>query len=81
MVLNTKFEVGDTLFTIDRETMKLRKFTVKSVAIICMTDKCAVSYAAEGDDAWKPNIPEDRCFNSKEALFEFVNSVNEKNEE
>lgn len=79
--VKTKYEVGDMLFTIDRETMRLRKFTVKSVCILCMSDKCVISYAAEGDDAWKPSIPEDRCFNSKDALFEYVDAVNEKSEE
>lgn len=81
MVFNTKFNVGDKLFTIDRETMKVRNFTVKSVCIISSSDKASISYVPEGDDVWKPNIPEERCFDSKEALFEYIESSEQKSAE
>ncbi len=75
MDAHTKFNVGDSVFTIDKKTMKIRGFEIGSV-FVGSTEKNVVkiSYHAKGDSAFEENIPEEHCFPTEKELLAFVSS-------
>jgi len=69
--ITTKFNVGDKVFTIDKETMKIREITVGTVsAIITNGGKTKVSYYDE--KSYTESYDENVCFASKQELLDYI---------
>lgn len=66
MEITTKFNIGDTLFTIDKESMKIIEFQVTSAHVFI--------YKSPEDTSiyYNTTYQEDRCFRTKQELMEFI---------
>ena len=72
--IQTKFNVGDKLFTIDKESMKIKEFEVSMVcAFIHYSDAApTVSYQAKGSDFSGKSVDEEKCFKTKHELLTYI---------
>lgn len=78
MNIQTKFNVGDKVLTIDPSTMKIREAEIERVRAIAEEGTVRVSYHAKGDSFFKDDYPEEKCFATKNELLTFI-STNEPN--
>ena len=78
MNIQTKFNVGDKVLTIDPSTMKIREVEIERVRVYVEEDAITVSYHAKGDSFFKDDYPEEKCFSTKNELLTFI-STNEPN--
>jgi hypothetical protein len=74
MILESKFNIGEKVFTIDRESLKVREFEVYSIAAKVSKDDESpeIEYHAKGDSFLCDNIPERLCFASREELMKHI---------
>ena len=66
MTANTKFNVGDTVFTMD-DKWKIASFEVASVHVYIYKDRQSVYYCSDGSSL-VDCISEDKCFASVDEL-------------
>ena len=66
MEIKTKFNIGDTLFTI--ENMRITSFEIDAVSVL-MTKKSVATNYYSGVTSHK----ETECFPTKEALIDYIN--------
>lgn len=66
MEIKTKFNIGDTLFTI--ENMRITSFEIDAVSVFMTKKSVAVNYYS-GMISHK----ETECFPTKEALIDYIN--------
>ncbi len=73
MNIQTRFNVGDKVFTIDKETLKMKEFTVGSVHI-WVNDGARVSYYALKDEvvSYGESYDESVCFASENELLSYI---------
>ena len=74
MNVQTKYNVGDKVCTIDKETLKIREFEIESVSINSNENGAVIKYHAKGDSAYADNIPEEHCFAEKHDLLSHISS-------
>ena len=78
MTIETKFNVGDKLYTIDTDTMKMFSFKVTDIAIYHDADGTRIKYTEGGNpDAFC--ISEHRCFASEDELFNTIKGIKNTN--
>jgi hypothetical protein len=66
MEIKTKFNIGDTLFTI--ENMRITSFEVEAVSVLMMKENAIVSYYSG-----VVSHLETECFPTKETLIDYIN--------
>ena len=72
MNIKTRFNVGDTVCTIDKDTLKFRDFEVESVYAYATDKNCRIKYKAKGDSAYADSYDENVCFTSREELLTHI---------
>lgn len=74
MNIQTKFKVGDEVFTIDKKTLRMKKITLDKVYVyVTETDGIEISYRGEGelyDDVHDESV----CFTTEHELLSYVKS-------
>lgn len=70
MNIETKFKVGDNVFTIDPETLKIKQFEIGSVSSITSENGTIVLvYPKTGSYI---SVNEKKCFPTREALLDHI---------
>lgn len=69
MNVSTKFNVGETVATVDKETMKIIEQPISMISVYIFNDKVKISYMLEDN---KGIYEEDLCFVSKEHLVNYM---------
>lgn len=73
MNIQTKFNIGDKVCTIDKNTMKVKAFEVGSVGVyVSKTGKPSVNYRASGDDYTGDSYEEEFCFPNEAELLSYI---------
>lgn len=72
MNITSKFNVGDTAYTINKETLRIREFGVESVHVYVTEKSRRVSYKAKGDSAYTDAYDENVCFATRDELLAHV---------
>ena len=73
MKIVTKFNVGDTVYTIDKETMKLKEFEVSYVSVFSTKNEdVRISYGVKCDSYKRESYDARVCFASKDDLLDYV---------
>lgn len=72
MSIETKFNVGDTVFTIDTKTTKVKGFEIESIIAYAGNGYTKVTYKEKGSSILESNYDEDKCFANKEELIDYV---------
>lgn len=70
MNIETKFKVGDNVFTIDPETLKIKQFEIGTVASITSETGTTISVYPK-TEAYK-SVDESKCFPTREALIDHI---------
>lgn len=71
MNIETKFKVGDNVFTVDPETLKIKQFDIESVTSFTNGKGTTVLVYPKGDGCYK-GVDENKCFSTIEALFDHI---------
>lgn len=71
MNIETKFKVGDTVYTIDPETLKIKQFEIESVTSYTNDKGTTVLVYPKGDCCYK-SVDERKCFSTREALIDHI---------
>lgn len=71
MTITTSFNIGDTAYTIDKSTLKLKSFTVARI-IAHVTSESTTVTLYDGDTYNATGYDEQKCFTSSEALLSFI---------
>lgn len=71
MNIETKFKVGDTVYTIDPETLKVKAIVIGTISTMT-TDKGTTVLFYPKDNGYLDNVNEDKCFASREALLDHI---------
>ena len=69
MNVSTKFNVGETVATVDKETMKIIEQPISMISVFIFHEKVRISYMLEDS---KGSYEEDLCFVSKEQLVNYM---------
>jgi len=73
MNIQTKFNVGDKAFTIDKLTMKVKAFEIGSMSVyVSKTGKTSVNYRASGNDYTGDSYDEEFCFPNEAELLSYI---------
>ena len=67
MNITTKFNVGDTIFTINPSTLKAIAFKVANIDVFARNGKLDIRYATEKDYPYE-TYKEEMCFKTREEL-------------
>ena len=67
MEIKTKFNIGDTLFTI--ENMRITSFRIDAASVLVTKNDVIVNYFSD-----VTSHKETECFPTKEALIDYINS-------
>lgn len=71
MEIQTKFNVGDKIYSIDKRDMKIKKFEIGAIYIACGSE-ISISYRNKDCSMFEDNYPEENCFYSKEELLRYI---------
>jgi hypothetical protein len=71
MNIETKFKVGDNVYTVDPETLKIKQFEIESVTSFTNGKGTTVSVYPKGDGCYK-GVDENKCFSTREALLDHI---------
>lgn len=73
MNIQTKFNIGDNVCTIDKNTMKVKAFEVGSMSVyVLKTGKPSVNYRASGDGYTGDSYEEEFCFPNETELLSYI---------
>lgn len=72
MEINTKFNVGDTVYTISPKTFRMTVFEVGRVIVFTTEDERSVSYKAKGSSPYDDSYNENVCFGTCDELMEYI---------
>ncbi len=73
MKIETRFKVGDIVFTINKETMKVESFPVHSINVHVDENDTSV-YIYKKCDYHDECYYENKCFSSEEELLHYITS-------
>lgn len=76
MKIVTKFNVGDKVYTLDKESMRLKEFEVAHVIVVAAKDNVRISYSVKCDGYHSESYDEQVCFASKDELLTYITAVN-----
>jgi len=68
----TKFNLGDKVFAIDKKTTKVTEFEVEAIYIFVREEGTSIRYKAKGTSMLEPDYDEDKCFATKEELIDYI---------
>ena len=71
MNIETKFKVGDNVFTIDPETLKIKQFEIGTVSSITSETGTTILVYPKTEGAYK-SVSESKCFSTREALLDHI---------
>ena len=74
MNVQTKYNVGDNVCTIDKQTLKIREFEIENVIVNSDKNGVVVKYHAKGDSVLADNVPEEHCFPNRDELLSHISS-------
>lgn len=77
MNFNTKFNIGDHVFTINTSTLKTKEFDVKRIFTSTSPDGATRVTLYEGDSYLGDGYDEDKCFSNEADLITFITTPNE----
>lgn len=69
MNVSTKFNVGEKVATVEKNTMKIIESSISMIGVYIYNDKVNVSYSLEENNGI---YSEDVCFRSKEELVNYM---------
>lgn len=72
MTITTNYNVGDRVFTIDTNTLKVKEFEVGCVSTCTAKGKTSVSLYPKGDTYLTTGYNEDKCFPTEAELITFI---------
>lgn len=73
MNIQTKFNIGDKVCTIDKNTMKVKAFEIGSMSVyVSKTGKLSVNYRASGDGYTGDSYEEEFCFPNETELLSYI---------
>ena len=72
MTIETKFNIGDKVFTIDTKTTKVKGFEVESIIAFAGNGYTRVTYKEKGSSVLESNYEEEKCFATPEELIDYV---------
>lgn len=77
MTIKTKYNVGDKVYTIDKNSMKVLPFKIKSIVSVS-DESTAVRLTPEGSDY--ESYDEKRCFPSEDELIRYITDYGDHKE-
>lgn len=72
MNVQTKYNVGDSVCTIDKKALKIREFEIEKVIVNSSKSGAEVKYHAKGDSVYADDVPEEHCFPSRDELLSHI---------
>ena len=72
MTINTKYNEGEKVFTIDTNTLKVKEFEVGRISTYTCNGKTSVTLYPKGDNYPSSGYSEDKCFNTQAELITFA---------
>ena len=73
MNIQTKFNIGDKVCTIDKKTMKVREFEIGSMSIyVAKNGKPSINYRASDDGYSGDSYEEEFCFANENELLGYI---------
>lgn len=75
MNVQTKYNVGEKVCTIDKRTLKIREFEIDSIFVSTNDGGVETRYHAKGDSAYADYIPEEHCFSDQHELLNHISTV------
>ena len=73
MNIQTKFNIGDKVCTIDKNTMKVKAFEIGSMGVyVSKTGKPSVNYRASDDGYNGDSYEEEFCFPNETELLSYI---------
>lgn len=78
MNIQTKFNIGDKVCTIDKKTMKVREFEVESIGMVITKEKQSVILRAKGDSVYDDGYDEKYCFTNENELLDYITTKEAK---
>ena len=73
MKIITKFNVGDKVYTLDKNSMKLKEFEIETVIVTATAaDQARISYYMMCDNCHTESYDEKVCFASKDDLLAYI---------
>lgn len=79
MDIKTKFNVGDKVFTLDKETFKMKRFVVGSVSIWADDDTMVTYYPKKEESVtFNERYNENMCFASENELLSHITTKDTK---
>ena len=73
MKVETKYNVGETVFTIDTATLKVKSFNVHSIGInVSKENKVSVTLYEDNGSYSYNSFDESKCFPTEAELLEYV---------
>ncbi len=73
MNIQTKFNIGDKVCTIDKKTLKVKTFEIGSLSVyVSKNGKPSVNYHASDDGYSGDSYDEEFCFSNENELLAFI---------
>ena len=69
MNVQTKFNIGDNVCTINPDTLKIDKFKITHISVSVFSDEAIVSYWGNGMNT---SVKENNLFNSEQDLIKHI---------
>ena len=76
MNIKTKFNIGDKVFTIDTNTLKVKNFEVKRISTFTADGTTSVTLH-DGDSYLSNGFDEGKCFMTEAELMTFITTKND----
>jgi len=70
--MKSGFDLGQKVFTIDKDEMKMVSFEVAKITCVMSKDKNEAYLYASEDSSWYQGYKEKNCFASEEELLEHL---------
>lgn len=72
MEIKTKFNIGDKVFTIDKDSFKIKEFKVASMMVFFNSTGNLRTTLYPADD-YISSYEEEKCFSTREDLLKYIN--------
>ena len=78
MTIKTRFNEGDTVFTVDTNTLKVKEFEIGRISTWTANEKTSVTlYPKEEKNYTTTGFSEDKCFPTEAELITFITTRDE----
>ena len=73
MNIQTKFNIGDKVCTIDKKTLKVKNFEIGSLSVyVAKNGKPSINYRASDDGYSGDSYEEEFCFSNERELLAYI---------